>query len=126
MLMEIDAFSGGNLRTVQIDVTNGGIINQYDYVNDPNVMNPDTADLVPPAGLSFRGKLQMPAILRIDHASRKAGYIEDNDGLDKSDGRSIGCGEEKYLSTSTGKIRTVCENTVDLGIGHWKEVARDN
>ncbi|MBT8365937.1 MAG: PQQ-binding-like beta-propeller repeat protein [Deltaproteobacteria bacterium] len=125
MLMEIDAFSGGNLKTVQFDVTGGGILNQYDYVNNPDAMDPDTTDLVPPAGLLFRGKLQKPVILRIDHALRQTGYIGDTDGLDKSDDRSIGCGEEKYLSTSTGKVRTVCEKAVSLGIGDWKEVARD-
>ena len=126
MFMEIDAFSGGNLRTVQFDVTGGGIINQHDYVNDPNAMDPDTADLVPPAGLLFRGKLQMPAILRIDKAFRKPDNSHDNDGLDKAGVNSLGCGEKKYLSTSTGQIITVCEKAVSLGIDHWKEVVRDN
>ena len=126
MLMEIDAFSGGNLKSVQFDVTGGGILNQYDYVNNPNAMDPDTADLVPPAGLLFRGKLQKPVILRIEHAFRKAGYIKYHDGLDQSDDRSLGCGEEKYLSTSTGKVKTVCQKAVSLGISYWKEVARDD
>ena len=35
-----------------------------------------------------------------------------------------GCGEKKYLSTSTGQIRIVCERAASLGMGYWKEVGR--
>jgi Tfp pilus tip-associated adhesin PilY1 len=124
MFMEIDAFRGGNLSLIQFDVTGGGILNEFDKVNDPNAADPDTAALIPPSGLMFRGKLQRPAILRIDAAFRRVAIDDDNDGLDKLAPGSTGCGEEKYLSTSSGQIRTVCEKAVSLGIGHWKEVIR--
>lgn len=125
MFMEINAFTGGNLGAVQFDLTNGGILNENDLVNDPAAEDPDTAELIPPSGMLFRGKLQRPAIMRIDPEFRKAVDIDDNDGLDKADGGGEGCGEEKYLSTSTGQIRTVCERAVTLGMGSWKEVERD-
>jgi Tfp pilus tip-associated adhesin PilY1 len=125
VFMEIDAFSGGNLATVQFDLTNGGVLNQYDYIIDPRAVDPGTAAFIAPSGVLYRGKLQKPAILRINPDFRKSIDNDDNDGLDKTEGGSSGCGEEKYLSTSTGQIRIICEKAVTLGIGHWKEVGRD-
>jgi type IV pilus assembly protein PilY1 len=123
MMMEIDAFSGGNLSLLQFDLTGGGILNQFDYVHDPNAA--DSNALIPPSGLLFRGKLQKPAIMRINPEFRQLAPDDDNDGLDKAAPGSTACGEEKYLSTSTGQIRTVCEKSVSLGMGYWKEVGRD-
>jgi type IV pilus assembly protein PilY1 len=119
MFMELEAETGGNLSLVQLDVTGGGVLNEFDRVQDPN-----TAELTPPSGLLFRGKLQNPAILRINPAFRLLA-LDDNDGLDTLTLGSTGCGEEKYLSTSTGQIRIVCERAVSLGMGYWKEVERD-
>ena len=79
----------------------------------------------PPSGLLFEGKLQMPAILRIDAAFQKSDDADDNDGLDNPDDDSLPCGEEKYLSTSAGEIKTICEKSISLGIGHWKEIYRE-
>lgn len=125
MFMEIDAFSGGNLSLIQFDLTGGGILNEFDYVNNPAAVDSDTAALIPPSGLLFRGKLQKPAILLINPAFRRLTMDDDHNGLDKPAPGSTGCGEEKYLSTSTGQIRTICERSVSLGIGYWKEVGRD-
>ena len=61
--MEIDAFNGGNLSTVQFDTTGGGTLNDHDLVR----LN-STDDLVPPAGIGFRGKLERASILRIDNS----------------------------------------------------------
>jgi len=119
MFMELDAETGGNLSIVQLDVTGGGVLNEFDRVKVPN-----TAEMIPPSGLLYRGKLQKPAILRINPAFRFLA-IDDNDGLDTLTFGSTGCGEKKYLSTSTGHIRTVCERAVSLGMGYWKEVGRD-
>jgi type IV pilus assembly protein PilY1 len=121
MFMEIDALTGGNLSVVQFDLTGGGVLNQYDYVR----ADPNTADLLPPSGQKFIGKVHTPAVALIDKAFRRLDIDDDNEGLDKHGGTDTECGEEKYLSTSTGKIRIVCERSVNLGIGYWKEVGRD-
>ena len=131
MFMEINAFTGGNLEIVQFDLTSGGILNEDDYVSDPRAADPDTAELVPPSGRLFRGKLHKPAILRIDREFRKEVSGGDIDGDDDDadddddDNKDEKCNEEKYLNSSTGKIRTVCERAVMLGMGFWKEVGRD-
>ena len=124
MFMEIEAFSGANLGTVQFDLTGDGILNQADYITPENALDPDAVDLIPPAGLLVRGKLQMPAILKIAHAFRNADQFEALEELKDSDYRSSGCSEILYLSSSTGSITTVCEKAVSLGISHWKEVAQ--
>jgi type IV pilus assembly protein PilY1 len=116
--MEIDAFTGGNIAEVQFDANSGGTLGNDDLVNFYD--ETDTLKTIPPSGLLFRGKLQLPAILRRNKAADKIG-----DGLKgPEDFARPGCGEEKFLSTSTGDIRTICEKAVSLGIGSWKEVER--
>ena len=119
--MEIDAFNGGNLATVQFDTTAGGVINDEDLVR----LNP-SAELVPPVGIKFRGKLEKASILRFDKSIRLPRQSDDNDGLDKLDDNSSACSEQKYLSSSTGEIRTICEKSIKLGIGYWQEIERDS
>jgi hypothetical protein len=118
MFMELDSETGGNLSLAQLDVTGGGVLNEFDRVEDPN-----TEMLIPPSGLLFQGKIQKPAILGINPAFRLLA-IDENDEFDSLTVGSIGCGEEKYLSTSTGQIRIVCERAVSLGMGYWREVGR--
>ncbi|MGD8263932.1 MAG: PilC/PilY family type IV pilus protein [Desulfobacterales bacterium] len=122
VFMEVDALTGGNLDEVVLDTTSGGILNENDLVTYVE----DTREITkPPSGLLFEGKLQMPAILRINAAFQKSDDDDDNDGLDKPDDDSLPCGEEKYLSTSTGEIKTICEKSISLGVGHWKEIYRE-
>ena len=118
--MEIDAFNGGNLSTVQLDTTGGGILNDNDLVR----LNP-SADLVPPSGIRFQGKLEMASILRIDHSLQPSLPTVDNGGLDLPGATGTACGEQKYLSSSTGAVRKLCEKSIRLGMVYWQEVQRD-
>lgn len=118
--MEIDAFNGGNLSTVQLDTTGGGALTDDDLVR----LNP-ADNLVPPAGIGFSGKLERASILRIDRGIQLPRPIDDNDGHDKPDEKRSACGEQKYLSSSTGAIRKICEKSINLGMVHWQEVQRD-
>ncbi len=118
--MEINAFNGGNLSTVQLDTTGGGTLNDHDLVQ----LNP-TAALVPPAGIGFQGKLEKASILRIDNSIQLPTSADNHDGLDVPGGNSSACGEQKYLSSSTGEVRTICEKSISLGMVYWQEVQRD-
>jgi type IV pilus assembly protein PilY1 len=118
--MEINAFNGGNLNTVQLDTSGGGILNDHDLVR----LN-STDDLVPPAGIRFRGKLERASILRIDNSVQLPTSVDENDGLDVPGGNNSACGEQKYLSSSTGEVRTICEKSINLGVVSWQEVQRD-
>lgn len=118
--MEIDAFSGGNPSTVQFDTTGGGTLNDNDLVK----LN-STDDPVPPAGIGFQGKLEKASVLRIDSRIDLALPTEDNGGLDQPGAGGSACGEQKYLSSSSGEIRTICEKSVNLGMVYWQEVQRD-
>jgi Tfp pilus tip-associated adhesin PilY1 len=116
--MEINAFTGGNVSEVQFDANDGGTLGNDDLVNIHD--ETDTVRTIPPAGLLLKGKLQFPTILRETKAGRKIG-----DGPERPEDFSPGgCGEEKFLSTSTGDIQIICENAISLGIGSWKEVER--
>ena len=60
MFMEINAFTGGNLSTVQFDVSGGGTIDSEDwveYTKDGEVYR------VPASGMQLDGKVQSAAIL---------------------------------------------------------------
>jgi type IV pilus assembly protein PilY1 len=119
--MEINAFNGGNLSMVQLDTTGGGTLNDHDLVQ----LN-STANLVPPAGIGYQGKLEKASILRIDNSVPLPTPTDDNGGLDQPGGNSSACGEQKYLSSSTGEIRTLCERSISLGMVYWQEVKRDD
>jgi len=118
--MEIDAFNGANLSTVQLDTTGGGILNENDLVQ----LTP-SADLVPPSGIRFQGKLEKASILRIDSSLQPSLPTVDNGGLDQPGATGTACGEQKYLSSSTGVIRTLCEKSIRLGMVYWQEVQRE-
>jgi type IV pilus assembly protein PilY1 len=117
--MEIDAFSGGNLSTVQLETTGGGTLNDKDLIR----LNP-TDDLVPPAGIGFRGKLERASLLRIDSGIRLPVSAEDSDGLEVPAENSTTCAEQIYLSSSTGEVRTICQKSIKLGMVYWQEVQR--
>ena len=118
--MEINAFNGGNLSTVQLDTSGGGTLNDHDLVR----LN-STDDLVPPAGIRFRGKLERASILRIDNSVQLPTFVDEINGLDAPGGNNSACGEQKYLSSSTGEVRTICEKSINLGVVSWQEVQRD-
>ena len=57
---------------------------------------------MPPSGIEFKGNLLMPAILRLPG---------ENDLT-----------EVKYLSSSSGKIETLSEKSIKLGVTYWMEI----
>ena len=118
--MEIDAFNGGNLSTVRWDITGGGTLNDNDLIR----LNP-TDDLVPPAGIGFRGKLERASILKIDNSVRLPVSDEDNDGFEVPAESNSTCAEQKYVSSSTGEVRTICQRPINLGMVYWQEVQRE-
>jgi len=91
---EIDACTGSRLTKPQFDINEDGIIDEGDLINIGTEENPD---LVSPTGIGKPGRLQPPAILRMDKT------------------------EMKYFSSSSGTIETVMEKTVKLGITYWRE-----
>jgi Tfp pilus tip-associated adhesin PilY1 len=96
VVMEMDACTGGQTLKPQFDINEDGIIDENDFINVGTAGDPI---LVAPSGLKSEGKLQPPAILRVP-------------GTDK---------ERKYFSSSRGKIVTVDEKAVTLGITYWQE-----
>jgi Tfp pilus tip-associated adhesin PilY1 len=96
VIMEMDACTGGQLTKPQFDINEDGIIDENDFVN---IGTADDPVLVAPSGLKAAGKLQPPAILRVPNSPK----------------------ERKYFSSSRGKIVTVDEKAVTLGITYWQE-----
>jgi type IV pilus assembly protein PilY1 len=94
--MEMDACTGGQLTKPQFDINEDGIIDENDFIN---VGTADDPILVAPSGMKAEGKLQPPAILRVPNTDK----------------------ERKYFSSSRGKIVTVDEKAVTLGITYWQE-----
>lgn len=95
---EMDACTGGRLATPQIDIDDDGDIDDQDRIN---IGDEDNPVWVAPTGFRRPGRLQPPAILRLDNHR-----------------------EVKYFSSSTGSIVTLRERAVRLGMGYWIEVAR--
>jgi Tfp pilus tip-associated adhesin PilY1 len=96
VVMEMDACTGGRLTKPQFDINEDGIIDENDLINIGTVSDPI---YVAPTGLQGEGRLHPPAILRIPGTDR----------------------ERKYFSSSRGKIVTVDEKAVTLGITYWQE-----
>jgi type IV pilus assembly protein PilY1 len=94
---ELDACSGGRLAAAQFDIDNSGNIGTGDLINIGTAEDPIW---VAPGGVKRGGRLQPPAILRLE------------DPMDE---------EMKYYSSSTGEIKQVQGPSVGLGISHWRE-----
>jgi Tfp pilus tip-associated adhesin PilY1 len=97
VVMEMDACTGGRLIKPQFDTNEDGIIDENDVVNIGTAVDPIW---VVPTGIQGEGRLHPPAILRIPGTDR----------------------ERKYFSSSRGKIVTVDEKAVTLGITYWQEL----
>jgi Tfp pilus tip-associated adhesin PilY1 len=96
VVMEMDACTGGRLTKPQFDVNNDQVIDENDLIN---IGTADDPIYVAPSGFQSEGRLQPPAILRVPDSDR----------------------ERKYFSSSRGKIVTVDEKAVTLGITYWQE-----
>jgi type IV pilus assembly protein PilY1 len=94
---EIDACTGARLTEPQFDINDDGVIDEGDLINIGTEENPI---MVAPSGTERAGRLQPPAILRMDQT------------------------EMKYFSSSSGTIATVMEQVVILGITSWREYSQ--
>jgi type IV pilus assembly protein PilY1 len=93
VVMELDACSGANPTKPVFDINGDGVIDENDVIEiRPGVF-------VPATGIQSAGRLQPPAILKMDNEK-----------------------EKKYFSSSRGKIVTVTEKGATLGITYWMEV----
>jgi Tfp pilus tip-associated adhesin PilY1 len=101
MFMELNAFTGGSVGGNLFDLTGDRKIDARDVIRldfDGN----GRAKNMNPSGIEFMGHLLMPAILRLPG---------ENDLIEK-----------KYLSSSSGKIETLAEKSIKLGITYWMEI----
>jgi Tfp pilus tip-associated adhesin PilY1 len=93
VIMELDACSGARPSKPVFDINGDGVIDDNDVIEiSPGVF-------VPAVGIQSIGRLQPPAILKMDKEK-----------------------EKKYFSSSKGKIVTVTEKGVTLGITYWMEI----
>jgi type IV pilus assembly protein PilY1 len=96
IVQEIDANSGGRLNSPTFDLNSDKTIGAGDYVN---IKNPDGSDnWVAPSGIERPGRMQPPAILRI------------NNNI-----------EAKYFSSSNASIQMVTEKAEKRGVYFWKQ-----
>jgi type IV pilus assembly protein PilY1 len=91
---EIDACSGARLSEPQFDIDADLWIDEGDLIN---IGSEESPILAAPSGIEKEGRLQPPAILRMQGT------------------------EMKYFSSSSGAIATILERVVTLGITHWRE-----
>ncbi|MGE5255394.1 MAG: pilus assembly protein [Hyphomicrobiales bacterium] len=101
MFMELNAFTGGAAGGSLFDITGDLKINAKDVIQVDFIGDGKSKDM-PPSGIEFMGNLLMPAILRLPG---------DNDPI-----------ERKYMSSSSGKIETLTEKGVKLGVTYWMEI----
>ena len=94
---EIDACTGARLTEPQFDINDDGVIDDDDLIN---IGTEEEPIWVAPSGTEREGRLQPPAILRMDQT------------------------EMKYFSSSSGTIATVMEQVVALGITSWREYSQ--
>jgi type IV pilus assembly protein PilY1 len=101
IFMELDAFSGGAAEGARFDITGDLIIDAKDIVK-ADIDRDGRAQDLPPSGIEYKGHLLMPAILRLP------GEIDPV--------------EKKYMSSSSGKIETLTEKSIKLGVTYWMEI----
>jgi type IV pilus assembly protein PilY1 len=101
MFMELNAFTGGSVGGNLFDLTGDRKIDARDVIR-LDFDGDGRAKNMNPSGIEFMGHLLMPAILRLPG---------ENDLIEK-----------KYLSSSSGKIETLAEKSIKLGITYWMEI----
>jgi hypothetical protein len=96
IFMELNAFTGGTIGSIQFDIHEDGIVGQEDLVE---VEIDGKKVKVPPSGKKLAGHIQAPAILKINEKK-----------------------EKKYLSSSSGGIVEISEKTAKTGVAYWMEI----
>ncbi|MGD9175888.1 MAG: PilC/PilY family type IV pilus protein, partial [Desulfobacterales bacterium] len=96
VFMELNAFTGGTIASIQFDLNEDGIVDEDDRVEveiDGELVK------LPPSGKKLAGLVQSPAIIQL------------NETLEK-----------KYFSSSAGGIVEIAEKTAKTGIAYWMEI----
>ncbi len=96
VFMELNAFTGGTIASIQFDLNDDGLVNEDDLVDveiDGELVK------LPPSGKKLAGLVQSPAIIQL------------NETLEK-----------KYLSSSAGGIVEIAEKAAKTGIAYWMEI----
>ncbi|MBT8332211.1 MAG: hypothetical protein KJP06_07775, partial [Deltaproteobacteria bacterium] len=96
IFMELNAFTGGTIGSIQFDLNEDGIIDEDDLVDVK--IDGETLKL-PPSGKKLAGLVQSPAIVQLNEEI-----------------------EKKYLSSSAGGIIEIAEKTAQTGIAYWMEI----
>lgn len=102
ILMEVNAFTGGNGSGASFDISGDRGINKKDLVKIDFDEDGASEELAP-SGIEFPGNLQMPCILQFG----------DNPRMPL---------EKKFMSSSTGRIEQLIEKAPKLGVTYWMEV----
>ncbi|MGD8990352.1 MAG: PilC/PilY family type IV pilus protein, partial [Desulfobacterales bacterium] len=96
VFMELNAFTGGTLASVQFDLNEDGIVDEDDRVEvelDGELVK------LPPSGKKLAGLVQSPAIIQLNATL-----------------------EKKYFSSSAGGIVEIVEKAAKTGIAYWMEI----
>jgi type IV pilus assembly protein PilY1 len=96
IFMELNAFTGGSIASIQFDLNEDGIVDQDDRVDveiDGELVK------LPASGKKLAGLVQSPAIIQLNEEA-----------------------ERKYLSSSAGGIVEIVEKSPQAGIAYWMEI----
>jgi Tfp pilus tip-associated adhesin PilY1 len=99
-LMELNAFTGGSIPEILLDINQDGVIDEADAVVTGYDVD-GTPVRIPPAGIQIAGNIQPPANLRLNQ------LVEIN-----------------YISSSTGAVHLLKSPAVKQGVIYWKELER--
>jgi type IV pilus assembly protein PilY1 len=98
-LMQINAYTGGAPAKVQFDINGDGKLTSYKDSANPGDGIAYLSQPYVPVGVELDGNVQPPAILRLNHTI-----------------------EIMYAGSSTGRIETIRNRAVRLGIISWREM----
>jgi type IV pilus assembly protein PilY1 len=96
IFMELNAFTGGSIGSIQFDIHDDGSVGEDDLVE---VEIDGKKVKVPPSGKKLAGHIQPPAIIKIEEEK-----------------------EKKYLSSSGGGIVEISEKAAKTGVAYWMEI----
>jgi type IV pilus assembly protein PilY1 len=102
ILMELDAFTGGTIGSIQFDLNEDGLVGEDDKVR---VLIDGQITELPPSGHMEPGLVQGPPVIL---------KLIDNDGDEDT--------EIKYFSSTSRGITAIAEKPPGLGIAYWLEL----
>jgi Tfp pilus tip-associated adhesin PilY1 len=122
MVMELNAFSGGNLALVQFDFNNDKVFTDDDKIDIDN--DPNNIVLRIPSGLLMQGQAQMPAFLRLDNYRERLYISGVGAGGGGGSGGSGGGGSGGGGSGggSGGGVGGPVQRAPKLGVTYWMQI----